>query len=92
MDQRNKTGNALSTALSRYEEITKQDLIMAGFRYDSLTDEQLRVICEPDDSPESYYCDGEVSEKEAKRMWKKRLVMTGLTAKQVKLAIKYNKL
>jgi hypothetical protein len=73
-----------------YEKYTDNELTKAGFNTDELTQEQKNVITEPTEAPENYYCDGEITGKQAYRFWNQRLTRCGLTASQKKLAITYN--
>ena len=73
-----------------YEKYTDNELRKAGFNPDELTQEQKDVITEPTEAPENYYCDGEITPRQALTFWKQRLTRCGLTASQKKLAIKYN--
>ena len=54
-----------------------------------LTGEQAEMILEPEDAPENYACDGEISPDEAFASWKDRLAETGLSPQQTKEVIKY---
>jgi hypothetical protein len=65
------------------EKMTKAGLV-------NLTENQMALITEPSDSPESYYCDGELTPGFAFNNWINRLRKSGLKTKQIDAAIKIN--
>jgi hypothetical protein len=71
-----------------YEKWNRKSIAELGLDYDSLNQEQIDTILIPDNAPEDYMCDGEISEREAKRNWLSRLVDVKLTTKQIGLATK----
>jgi hypothetical protein len=73
-----------------YEKYTDNELTKAGFNTDKLTQEQKNVITEPTEAPENYYCDGEITPKQAFKSWCQRLRRSGLNESQFKKAIDYN--
>lgn len=54
-----------------------------------LTEEQKEVITMPNEAPENYMCDGEISPRQAQARWLFNLEETGLTPQQIKLAVKF---
>jgi len=54
-----------------------------------VTTEQAMIICEPNDAPENFYCDGEISHDQALANWKRKLKMSGLNPTQVSIVTKY---
>jgi hypothetical protein len=73
-----------------YENYVDEAVTLGGFKQDELTDDQKHAVLVPSEAPEDYYCDGEVSEREALSNWIYRLKRTGLTAGQIKKARKMN--
>ena len=67
-----------------YQEARLRELEAVGLT--GLTEEQASVILEPQEAPENFYCDGEVSPMSAKKYWKQRLELSGLTPQQIKTA------
>ena len=67
-----------------YQEALHRELVSAGL--DGLTEEQENLVLEPREAPENFFCDGEVSPMSAKKYWKKRLEMSGMTPRQMKTA------
>ena len=45
-------------------EQREKTLMFAGFKPEDLSDEQKDVILEPEEAPENYSCDGEITEGE----------------------------
>lgn len=62
-----------------------------GFNPEELDDRQRYLIFEPIEAPENYYCDGEISPKEAYNLWLYKLEKSGLNRNQISNAIKMNK-
>jgi hypothetical protein len=73
-----------------YEKYRNNELVMAGFIPEDLTDNQKNMILEPSEAPENYMCDGEITQKQAFSYWKQKLKKSGLTPAQVKKAVKHN--
>lgn len=74
---------------AEYKKSVNEALTKAGFDSDKLTEDQRYIIMEPNEAPENYHCDGEISPNQAKQRWLHKLRNCGLTPVQVKLAIKY---
>ncbi|HUU88319.1 MAG TPA: hypothetical protein VMX17_11265 [Candidatus Glassbacteria bacterium] len=72
----------------RYKRERAEALAKAGLT--NLTEDQEYIISEPNDAPENYMCDGEISQKQAYSRWVNRLKQSGLSPAQVKAAIKFN--
>ena len=71
-----------------YDVYIDETLALAGFNSSELTDDQKYVIMEPSEAPENYMCDGEITPWQAKRNWIQRLKNSGLSVKNIKLAVK----
>ena len=71
----------------RYRREKEESLKIAGLI--NLTQEQMDIISEPNDAPENYHCDGEISSKQAYSRWVNNLINSGLTPAQVKSAVKF---
>ena len=71
----------------RYRREKKERLVKFGLT--DLTEEQMDVINIPNDAPENYHCDGEISSAQAYSRWVGQLKNSGLTPAQVKSAIKF---
>jgi len=71
----------------RYRKEKEESLKIAGLI--NLTEAQMDIISEPNDAPENYHCDGEITPKQAYSRWVNKLRNSGLTPAQVKLAIKF---
>jgi len=65
-------------------------LRVAGFNPDKLTGDQKDVILEPEEAPENYACDGEITADEAMSYWRQRLKESGLNRLGVLKAVKYH--
>jgi hypothetical protein len=73
---------------AEYKRQRVEALAKAGLT--NLTEDQEYIISEPNDAPENYHCDGEITSKQAYSRWVNRLKQSGLTPAQVKAAIKFN--
>jgi len=73
-----------------YEEEINKTLTEAGFDVAELTQRQKFIILEPMEAPENYYCDGEITAKEAELYWTRRLHQSGLSVSDIGKAIKLN--
>jgi len=73
---------------AEYKKQRAEALAKAGLT--NLTEDQEYIISEPNDAPENYMCDGEITQKQAYSRWVNRLKQSGLTPAQVKAAIKFN--
>ena len=62
----------------------------AGLKPNKLTSNQKKTILEPLEAPERYSCYGEITESEAKRWWRQRLTISGLSHGDVLKAVNYN--
>ena len=71
-----------------YEEHCRVDLAELGFDYDKMTPQQRAVVLEPIHSPESYYCDGEITSSQADIAWRRRLRNCGLSLPDFRKAVK----
>jgi len=71
---------------NQYGKECQETLKAAGLT--GITPEQAELIMQPSDAPENFYCDGEISPRQAVAGWKARLVQSGLNAQQIKKAIK----
>ena len=71
----------------RYRREKEESLKIAGLI--NLTQEQMDIISEPNDAPENYHCDGEISSAQAYSRWVGQLKNSGLTPAQVKSAVKF---
>ena len=72
-----------------YEKYNDNQLRSGGFNPEELTDLQKNLILEPDNAPENYHCDGEITPKQAFASWKVRLKNSGLTNPQINKTIKF---
>lgn len=55
----------------------------------SVTPQQAMLIEEPNDAPENFYCDGEITPEEALSNWKEKLKYAGFNPMYVKIITKY---
>ena len=69
--------------MDSYEREVNAQLRNAGLDPDELTTEQRYLILEPNEAPENYYCDGEITPAEADRNYIRRLNNCGLSKLQV---------
>jgi hypothetical protein len=72
---------------AKYRKEREERLVKFGLT--DLTEEQMDVISIPNDAPENYHCDGEISPQQAYSRWVGQLKNSGLTPAQVKSAIKF---
>lgn len=72
---------------AEYRKEREERLVKFGLT--DLTEEQMDVINIPNDAPENYHCDGEISSGQAYSRWVNQLRNSGLTPAQVKSAIKF---
>jgi len=72
---------------AEYRKEREERLVKFGLT--GLTEEQMDIISEPNDAPENYHCDGEISSAQAYSRWVGQLKNSGLTPAQVKSAIKF---
>ena len=56
-------------------------------KYDERT---LWLMVQPSHNPECYFCDGEVTAKQAMAMWKRQLKRAGLSAKEIRQCVEAN--
>jgi hypothetical protein len=54
-----------------------------------VTEEQAVIILEPCHAPENFYCDGEITPRQALINWKRRLNESGLNPYHVSMIKKY---
>lgn len=73
-----------------YEKYQNSQLKSGGFNPETLTEDQKGIILQPSEGPENFYCDGEISHKEALAWWIQKLKRSGLNQAQIKKAIKLN--
>lgn len=73
---------------AEYRRQRAEALAKAGLT--NLTEDQEYIITEPNDAPENYHCDGEISASQAYSRWRLKLKNCGLTPAQIKAAIKFN--
>lgn len=64
-----------------------EELKAAGFNPDELTERQKDIIMQPSYAPENYHHDGEVTPREARRIWERAMNNAGLTQKQIAQAM-----
>lgn len=62
----------------------------AGIAVEALSDDQVDLIHEPNEAPENFHCDGEVSVKQAALLWIKRMRRAEIPTLVIKQAIEYN--
>jgi hypothetical protein len=72
-----------------YENYERECLKEMGFDYDKLTERQRYVILEPENAPENYYCDGEITSAQADAYYKRKLIDAGLSLKDRKAVLKH---
>jgi hypothetical protein len=72
-----------------YEKEIRIQLRNAGLDPDELTDDQRYLIMEPNEAPENFFCDGEITPEEADKNWIKRINNCGLSKLQVYKARKF---
>jgi hypothetical protein len=58
----------------------------AGFDIAKMTPEQMNLIFLPNDGPEVFYADGELSGEQAVRNWIQKLRQSGLNESEVRMA------
>ncbi len=71
-----------------YEKYRKDSITALGFDPAKLTEGQKEILLQPDEAPENYMCDGEVSQSQAKTMWTNRMRREGFTEAEIKKAKK----
>lgn len=71
-----------------YEKYRKDSITALGFDPEKLTEGQKEILLQPDEAPENYMCDGEVSQSQAKTMWTNRMRREGFTEAEIKKAKK----
>lgn len=59
-----------------------------GINIEGLTADQATTIMIPCDAPENFYCDGEISHKQALIRWKEQLKNSGLKPEQITTIVK----
>jgi hypothetical protein len=74
--------------MKAYQEECRQELIGVGFP-ESITGEQAELILQPSHGPENFYCDGEITHKQALASWKRGLRNLGLTEALIRKAEKH---
>ena len=70
-----------------YTDYDRESLKEMGFDYDKLTEQQRYIILEPENAPENYYCDGEITSAQADANWKRRIRNCGLSTADVRKVI-----
>ncbi len=65
-----------------------EDIKALGFDPSIFTPQQRQLILQPSWGPENFMCDGEITYKEAKSHWQRKLRSEGLTEGQVILITK----
>lgn len=70
------------------DEYDQNTFVRLGIDASKLTQNQVNTILLPDNAPEDYYQDGEITEKEAETNWFKLLVRSGLSNTDVAKAMK----
>jgi predicted ATP-dependent Lon-type protease len=75
-----------------YEKYVNDQLITYGISPAELTEEQKYLILEPMEAPENYYCDGEITPRQAYTRWYNRLIDSGLPMDLVHKARQLNDL
>lgn len=65
-----------------------EQLRTAGFNVASLTQEQKDLIMQPDEAPENFHMDGEITPRQALSFWKQKLANAGLSSQDVQRAVK----
>lgn len=71
-----------------HQEYQKNRLRELGFDVEALNQAQIDAIMIPEDAPENYAHDGEVSGERAKAIWKEQLERVGLSEENVSRAIR----
>lgn len=72
-----------------YRKDVDQALTKAGFDVTKLTERQRDLIVQPNEAPENFYCDGEISSSQARVNWITNMRNAGLTPQEVTKAVKY---
>lgn len=80
--------NIMTDWKEKHDRYVREALTNAGFNVDSLTEEQKDLIMQPEDAPENFYCDGEISPRQAVAYWKQKLNNSGLSKEDVARAVK----
>lgn len=62
-----------------YTNICKSTLQRLGIDIRNLTDDQIELLAEPIEAPENFCHDGEVTNYQAIKIWKNRLLQSGLS-------------
>jgi hypothetical protein len=65
-----------------------EKLRTAGFNVEALTQDQKDLIMQPDEAPENFYMDNEITPRQAFAFWKMKLHDSGLSPKDVQRAVK----
>jgi len=65
-----------------------EQLRTAGFNVEALTQDQKDLIMQPDEAPENFHMDGEISPRQALVIWKRKLNESGLSTRDVARAVK----
>lgn len=73
-----------------WKERQDAELRKAGFMPEALTEEQRNIIFQPDEAPENYHQDGEITSDQAYHYWIENLKRTGLSGIQINSAVKMN--
>lgn len=61
-----------------------------GFKPEKLTEAQRYILLEPQDAPENYHHDGEVTPQQASRIWQRKMAEAGFAKAEIlKAKIKY---
>jgi len=71
-----------------YEKYRRNEVISLGYNPDKLSKGQIDIMMEPNEAPENYACDGEISASQALRRWKSRLADEGFAPKEVRDLVK----
>lgn len=74
----------------KYLKDLKERLSAKGFDVDKYDDNVIHLLVEPNEAPENFHCDGEVTFRQAATSWVNRLKKSGVTQKDVVRALEYN--
>lgn len=66
-----------------YKKHQDRQLRNLGLDPEKLTEAQKEIVLQPDEAPENYHHDGEVSSSQARQIWRENMKRSGFTALEV---------
>lgn len=73
-----------------WKKTFKAELTRAGFDLDKLSEDNIALIFEPGQSPDTFYCDGILTSQQALANWVRKLTGAGFSNEDIKKAFKLN--